>query len=352
MRSYDIIIVGAGLIGVTLALELRRNGARVLVLDRVAPGSEASWAGAGMLAAADVQGPPALRELAHASAGMYPGFVADIQSDAQTHIDLRRDGALHLFTPESLPPDTTTLMPPELAELEPGLNTAEGPAVFVPEDFVDPRTLIAAAIECAVARGVQIFGHSPVSDIIVESGRVTGVKSKNGDFAAGTVVDCAGAWSAQLTPGKAPTRPVKGHLVAVMPPRDGVLRHVLRRQADGLYLIPRTHGPIVIGSTIEEAGFDRTILPSKVDNLCRLGGLLLPAIAGAPVQDIWTGFRPGTPDELPILGASATHGLFHATGHYRNGILLAPITATVIAQLLRGDTPAFDIAPFSPLRFA
>jgi glycine oxidase len=347
VKSLDVIIVGAGIIGVSLALELRCRGMNVLVLERGQPGAEASTAGAGMLAATEVDGPPALQELARLGAQMYPHFVRSAEEDSGLTVDFNRLGAICLG--ESRPGELP-LSDAELAALEPALSASSLPATFVVEDFVDPRTLMPALIAAAKHHGAHIHAGSEVVALLSENNRVAGVRTTQTEYHAPIVVNCCGAWSANVSPG-IPSRPVKGHMLALLPSRPHPIRHVIRHRASDVYLVPRRDGHIAIGSTVEEAGFDKRVDPDTILRLHQLAANLLPELGEARIHHSWTGLRPGTPDKLPILGATALPGCFIATGHFRNGILLAPPTALVMADLLIEVPPAIDLTPFVPSRF-
>ncbi len=353
--SIDVIIVGAGIIGVSLALELRRRGLHVLVLDRGQPGAEASTAGAGMLAATEVDGPPALLELARLGAEMYPDFVRQAEADSGMpgfSIDFSRQGAICLG--HKLLPGERFLSDAELAALEPALAASSLPATFIAEDFVDPRSLMPALVASAKRRGAHIHSGSEVISLleegVKENTRIAGVRTRQTEYHAPIVVNCGGAWTSQLTP-SIPARPVKGHMLALIPSRPHPISHVIRHRESDVYLVPRRDGQIAVGSTVEEAGFDKRVDPDAIQRLQQLAANLLPELGEARIHQAWTGLRPGTPDKLPILGSTALTGYFVATGHFRNGILLAPATARVMADLITGAPLAIDLASFVPSRF-
>lgn len=350
MQSFDAIIAGGGIIGVSLALELRRRGLSVLVLDRGQPGGEASTAGAGMLVASEMEGPPELRALARQSAEMFPAFVQQAEDASGRSVDFHRAGAIRLST-TPLPGDPLCLTDAELAALEPALNGSSLRAHFVEEDAVDPRTLMPALVESLKQAGGHIHAGSEVVEVTEQFGGVTGVRTPQTSFAASIVVNCCGAWAAQVAP-QAPARPVKGHMLALIPAKSPFLRHVVRLRDSDLYLVPRRDGRLAVGSTVEEAGFDKHVVPETIQRLHQLAADLIPALGEAKMHEAWTGLRPGSPDKLPIMGATATRGLFVATGHFRNGILLAPATALVMADLITGSAPRIALAPFVPDRFA
>jgi glycine oxidase len=342
----DVVIIGAGIIGVSLALELQRHGARVLVLDRSEPGREASFAGAGMLAAADISGPPPFAQMAKASAGMYARFVGEAEEESGVSVDFHRPGAIVLGGADQ----GRSLSRVELQRLEPGLRWKGQTACFLQEDCVDPRTLMRALLRAARRRGVRVRGNRPVRRLDVHSGTVCGVRTDQDNIPSRVVVNCAGAWAGMRGLRFAPTRPVRGHLIAFQP-FAGRPRHVIRHRPTDLYLLPRSDGRIIAGSTIEESGFRKSVVPSVARSLQHAAARLVPALSSARVAEQWTGLRPGTPDGLPILGPTPIEGYYVATGHYRNGILLAPITARLLAQVITGSAPEIDLRAFSPSRF-
>ncbi|MCU1220627.1 MAG: Glycine oxidase ThiO [Candidatus Angelobacter sp.] len=341
MKSWDVIVVGAGIIGVSLALELRERGASLLVLDRAEPGAEASSAAAGMLAPADPETPIALRELAKESARMFPAFVKKLESTGNMQVDFRRVGTIALLPDVSAPAEYRILSPAALEPLEPSLRTAGHRAFFVQEDSVDPSLLMQAALAAARNLTIDIRGHSTVKDLRAHDGAVE-VLTEADTLAATSVVDCRGAWAG------APVRPRKGQMLYIQP-QSGVLDHVLR--TPDVYIVPRSSGKILVGATVEDVGFDKTVNPSAIQQLLNSAAKYLPPLASASITHSWAGLRPGTPDDLPILGPTDTAGVFVATGHFRNGILLAPVTAKIMANLVAGHPSPMNIEAFSPARF-
>ncbi len=220
---------------------------------------------------------------------------------------------------------------------------------YVKERSVDPRALTAAAIKAAKHREVDFSSGDPVTSVNQADGRVAGVTTTKTTFHAPTVVNCAGAWSSQIQPHAFPTRPVKGQMLCLVAPRMS-LKHVIRTPK--VYLIPRSDGRIIVGTTVEEAGFDKRTDVAAIQRLRRAAIALVPELRNAKILEDWAGLRPGTPDALPILGPTATPGYYVATGHFRDGILLAPITARLMGQLIEGQNPDYDLAAFSPDRFS
>jgi len=352
VKTWDVIIAGGGIIGLSLAIALRKRGAKVLIVERGEPGREASYAAGGMLVDCSLETPATLQPLAVASARMYPEFVLELQDESGMDVDLRGQGTLVFPPPEHVherPGFTVeSLLPAPLTELEPALGDHSRSGFFLNERSVDPRALTAAALQAAKHRGVDLASGSAVTEVLLTGGRVAGVSTEKTSYAAPIFVNCAGAWAGQIPPYRFPTRPVKGQMLCVTAER-GLLRHVLR--SPDVYVIPRSDGRILIGATVEEAGFDKRTDPDTIQRLHHSAIRLVPALREARVHDAWAGLRPGSPDNLPILGGTSTPGYFVATGHFRDGILLAPITADVMAQLITGVKPGYDISQFAAGRF-
>jgi glycine oxidase len=352
VKTWDVIIIGGGIIGLTLAIALKKRGASVLVVERGEPGREASYAAGGMLVECSPEVPAPLQPLAIASARMYPEFAHELQVETGIMVDLREIGTLLFPPPEHVfeRPGFTIedLLPAPLAELEPALATS-GVPFFLNERSIDPRALSSAAVKAVRVRGVDFSSGDPVTAVNLSDGRAVGVTTTKTSFHASKVVNCAGCWSGQISPLRLPTRPVKGQMLClIMQPRN-LLKHVIR--TPDVYLIPRSDGRLLVGATVEEAGFDkRTDLPT-IQRLHRAALQLVPKLADARILEDWAGLRPGTPDALPILGATKIPGYFAATGHFRDGILLAPITAQIMSDVIDGKNPAYDLNPFSPARF-
>jgi glycine oxidase len=353
VRNWDVIIIGGGIIGLSLSLELRKRGASVLVVERGEPGREASYAAGGMLVDCSIETPVALQPLATASARMYPEFVHELEVESGIKVDLRDQGAIVLPPPEHLHEPSGffpgKVIPASLAELEPALWETNRPAFYLKERSVDPRALTAAALKTAKRRDVHFSSGDAVIAVNQADGRVVGVTTTKTKFHASNVVNCAGAWSSQIAPYAFPTRPVKGQMLCLITRSRTLLKHVIR--SPEVYLIPRSDGRIIVGTTVEEAGYDkRTDIPT-IQRLHRAAVALVPELRNAKILEDWAGLRPGTPDALPILGATTTLGYYVASGHFRDGILLAPITAYLMAQVIQEENPSHDLSTFSPTRF-
>lgn len=360
MRTSDFIIIGGGIIGLSLALNLRRHNHSVLVIDRSEPGREASWAAGGIIASCDPRTPQALQELATASAALYPEFVRELQDESQLSIDYRRNGTIAFLDEADTPFGNSIriLDPRTLAELEPRLSFAPN-CWLMPEASVDPRTLLTALIAACKHRNVDFATGHAVIAVERTNSRVSGVRTENSRYSSATVVNCSGAWASQIDPLHFPTRPIKGHMLSIVFPQhtpttavqhEPIIRHVIH--GNGVYVVPRTTGMLVIGSTVEDIGFDKRVDPDTIQRLHQSAANLVPEIGEGRIHENWTGLRPGTPDKLPILGATSIPGYFVATGHYRDGIMLAPISALIMSSILRASQCAYDLSPFSPNRFS
>ncbi len=355
VKTWDVVIIGGGVIGLSLAWRLRQSGAEVLVVEKGEPAREATHAAGGMIAHCDPSNPPQLAKMIAASARLYPEFVTQLRAEAFASPDLRTDGAIAFFENSEQPvcEGSRSLDDEELARLEP-LIAHRGRAYLLPESSVDPRKLGRMLEKAAHTLGVDFVTGAPATEVAVMGGRTAGVRTAKSFYGASVVVNCAGAWASQIKPIKLPTRPVKGQMVCVVPAKSAhnsgpLIQHVVRT-AD-VYMVPRSDGRILLGATVEEAGFDKSVDPANVQRLHQAAIKVVPEIAKMRIHDAWAGLRPGSPDGLPILGATSLPGYYAATGHYRDGIMLAPATALVMTQLLTGHRPDIELEAFSPQRF-
>lgn len=361
----DVVVIGAGVQGCAVAWRLAQAGQDVLVLERAIPGAEASSAAGGILSpGVEALEPGPFYELGRASLARYPAFVAELEAATGVALGHRTLGTLEVALDDQharllagraakiqaagLP--VTVLDDAELRRLEPGLSPeARGALWFEDEGSLDPR-LLGRALAIAAQRAGARFLTGQVRAVRQERGRAVGVEHEAGPIDAPVVVLAAGSWSLQvaghgLPPGA--VRPVRGQ-IAVLDTRPPLLSRVVF-SGHG-YVVPRADGRLLCGSTMEEAGFEKAVTAGGLRHVLGVGLEIAPALAGAPVVETWSNFRPASPDGEPILGPGAVPGLLYATGHTRNGILLCPITADAIAAHVLGRAPPVDLAPFSPAR--
>ena len=371
MKTYDAVVVGGGIVGGSVALELARRGLRAAVLDRQEFMREASWAAAGMLSPApDCPAAISLVPLARASLALYAGFVDAVEETSGIETGYRPGGAIEAICRGDAERELSTLVAlhrglglaceplplDEALKMEPTLGREARAAAFLPDEcWVEPRRLSAAVLKAADSSGVELRPGAEAVSLVVKGGKCKGVKTSDGEtFHAAQVVLAAGCWSSQILGASryAPTLPVRGQMAALRHSGQPI-HHVLRSERG--YLVPRNeHAPqtIVVGSTIENAGFEKRVTSGGVEKILSAANELVPELEKADIIETWCGLRPGTPDQLPILGPADVEGLVFATGHYRNGILLAPITAKLIGEWISERRVSVDWQKFSPLRFA
>jgi glycine oxidase len=371
-RNYDAIFVGAGVIGLASAWRAARRGERVCVLERDNPAAGATGVAAGMLAPVGEAswGEENLLALNQESLRRWPGFAAELEADSDSDVEFAQRGALHIALDRdeaeelrrryelhrSLGLDSEWLRGRDCRALEPGLSTAvRGGALVSGEASVDPRRLVAALLSALERRGVEV--HSG-AEVVRAERRAGGWRLETADarsFDARVVVVTSGCWSGraawlpeELRP---PVRPVKGEILTLRgDPSEPVCERIVA--GERVYIVPRADGRLIVGATVEERGFDTIVTAGGIHELLREAYRLIPEIAEVELAETSAGLRPGTPDNAPVIGPSATEGLFIATGHYRNGVLQAPVTAESVAALISGESPPVDLEPFSAARFA
>ncbi|HVC90805.1 MAG TPA: FAD-dependent oxidoreductase [Acidobacteriaceae bacterium] len=341
----DVAIAGGGIIGLSLALELRQRGLSVMVIERGQAMSSASWAAGGMLAVNDPQNPPKLMPLCIRSWELYPSYLARIEALSGCPVPLRTQRALQEQKPEPGLGGTATAA--EIAEFAPGLDPDGHSLTWLDEGSLDPNDLREALPTAVRAAGGMLLEGTEVLSIETTVQGVVVVTERE-RISAGMWVNCCGAWAGQERLGGVPVEPVKGQMANLRCAPE-LLRCVVRTA--GVYLVPRGDGRVTIGATLEHAGFDETVESSLIRPVIDAALRLLPEAHLSSPLDAWAGLRPGTPDGLPILGAARKENCWHATGHYRDGILLAPVTARVMAQAMLGETPDVSLDAFSPARF-
>jgi glycine oxidase len=364
----EVVVAGGGLIGLAVAWRCAQRGLRVTVVDE-APGAGASYAAAGMLAPVTeaAYGEERLLTLCRTSLGRFPAFAREVERASGVDVGLRTAGTLlvgfdaddmravdelHAFR-TGLGLAAQRLTPSQARRREPALTPRLRGALRVPDDHsVDGRALHTGLLAAAQAAGVRVV-RSRIDAVRVAGGRATGLCLDGGtELAAHTVVLALGAWSASL-PGvpPLPVRPVKGQILRLCG-ADGLLHGTVRALVRGrqVYLVPYGKDGLVLGATVEEKGFDRTVTAGAVHDLLRDAIEVVPGVTELELVETLARWRPGTPDNAPLLGPSALPGLVVATGHYRNGVLLTPVTADVIAELLTSGAVPAIAAPFAPDR--
>ncbi len=366
MKKFDVAIAGAGLIGGSIALELARAGLRVGLFDRQEPGRESSWAGAGILSPAPESASMIpLVPLAKASMAIYPEFVRMVEEISGQSAGYRPKGTLQAIFSRDAREELSTvialhhglglkaepLSAADARELEPSLSEDLEAGVLRPDEAsVDNRAMTQAVLEAASRSGVQCFPESGAEAIWREGGRCAGLHLKHEKIEAQWTVIAAGCFSAKIegVAAYAPVRPAKGQMVALRAD-DLKIERVL--WSEKIYLVPRNDGRILAGATVEYTGFERGLTAGGLERVLAGALELSPGLAAARVEETWAGLRPDSPDHLPILGPADLDGLLIATGHFRGGILLTPITARLVREWITLQNVSLDWERFSPMRF-
>jgi glycine oxidase len=368
VTAPDVIIVGGGVIGCAIAYNLAEAGVRVTILERSEVGAEASGASAGVLAPLDLSMEPGpLLDLCLASMPLHPPLADKLREETGIDVEYLRSGLLRVaLTDEDadglravverqrLPGMLQWVDPEALRRVEPRLAAARG-GVYSPHlHQVNAHRLTQALARAAVGRGVALRQGAAVTGFVTNGSRVTGVRTGDGRMTAGHVILAAGSWTGVL--GRRlgvslPVKPMRGQMLA-FPNFSSPLRHILLGEDSG-YLAPKANGFLFVGSTVEDVGFRKNTTASVLASLRRMAVTLVPSLAYAELASDWAGLRPGSPDDLPILGpVPGWEGVSVASGHFRKGILLAPITGRLMAQWLTQGRTEMPMEPFSPARFA
>src|SRR3984957_10039829 len=356
MKTFDVAIAGGGLIGATIAFELARAGLQVGLLDRHEPDEGSSWAAAGILyRAPENAGMISIVPLGRASLQLYAVVVAAVEEISGQSAGYRARGTLEaLFSTDAQEKLSTIIAlhhglglraepvrAEDAREMEPALSPELEAAVFRPDEAcVDNRALTKAVLTAAEASGVKSFAGSNVQSIAKNGGHCEGLLVDGEKVQSRWTVIAAGCRSAEIEGAAqySPVRPAKGQMIALRA-KDLSIERVL--WSDHVYLVPRNDGRILAGATVEYVGFENKVTAGGVQKIITAGLQLAPALADAQIEETWAGLRPDPPDHLPIIGPTDLDGLLIATGHFRSGILLAPITAQLIQDWPR----------FSPMRF-
>ncbi|MBI1238335.1 MAG: glycine oxidase ThiO [Alphaproteobacteria bacterium] len=362
----DVLILGGGIAGLSIARALTAGGASVTVLDRAAPGGPASRAAAGMLAPHaefDDEDDP-LRAFALAARAGWHDYAGALETETGTAIGYNASGAIliandqaerarHIAFARRHPQEAQWLNAGEARHREPALAPdVEGALLLVHEGHVNNHLLVEALTRACANAGVRIHRTNATPIVQVEAARIARVDCDGIVWRPDVVIVAAGAWSGSIeglpADAQIPVRPVKGEMIAVAA-GTRPLRHLVWRA--GTYLVGRAGLPLAIGATVEDAGFDDRLNPQSARQLFEAAKRAAPAAIGPEIVDHWCGFRPGTPDGLPAIGRGKLDNLIFATGQYRNGVLFAPSIAGLIARLILSDDDAALPAAFSPLRF-
>jgi glycine oxidase len=368
-EGADVLVVGGGVAGLAVAWESAGLGISVSVLDRGRLGAGATHAAAGMLSPLDEvhRGEDFLRFAVRALRA-YPEWVAELESESGLSSELRPGGSLTVAPSESDVGSLGSLVrfaaehglsaewiePADLPAVAPALAKGLLGGLLLPDDQrVDNRALAGVLVEACRRRGVSLHPETPVRAVVVEGGRARGVVLDDGrTVGGGAVVIAAGAWAGKLggLPRSLPVRPVRGQMLAVRPSAPLSSRVLASPE---VYLVPREDGRLLIGATVEAVGFTEANTVQGTVDLLGAALALVPSLAPAPIVEVWSGLRPGTEDGLPILGADPTaEGLYYATGHFRSGILLAPVTGRVIRELLSHGSSSLLPPALSAARLA
>jgi len=366
MKKFDATIAGGGVIGGAIALELARAGLRVAVFDRQQASQEASWASAGILSPApENPGMVAMVPLGKASLALYPEFVGWVEEISGKSTGFRPKGTLEALFSHDTKAELSTIIAlhhglglkaeplraEDARELEPALSEEVEAAVLRPEEAsVDNRELTAAILKAAERSGAEIFCGDGAKAIWRNGERCAGLVLQNEKVEAKWTIIAAGCFSATIEgiAPYAPVRPAKGQMVALRAD-DLKMERVL--WSERIYLVPRKDGRILAGATLEYTGFDKRTTAGGIEKVLSAAIDLAPGLANARIEETWAGLRPDSPDHLPILGPVDLDGLLIATGHFRSGILLAPITARLVREWITEQRVSLDWDRFSPLRF-
>jgi glycine oxidase len=366
-RSAEVVVIGGGVIGLTVVRALAQRGLRdVQLIERSSLGAEASFAAGGMLAPqTEANGRDDFFELACQSRDLYPNFAAALREETGIDVELDTTGTLYLALTEGDLKEirkryewqtqaglvVENLTASDARELEPCVAETVLGALRFPQDIqVENRRLLNALINSVDKLGVGIYTDTNADSLTTERGRLTGVQTSRGFVSCRTVIVAAGTWSSAIERSLTPKiEPVRGQMIC-FDAKPQLTRHVIFSPRG--YLVPRQDGRLLAGSTSENAGFTKQVTAGGISTILANAREISPAISRLPVVDTWSGLRPRAPDGLPVLGpCDEIDGLFYATGHYRNGILLAPVTGELIAEAVVAGHGSSLLAAFSPNRF-
>ncbi len=368
MRRFDVIVLGGGIIGAAIAEELARRGRHVALVERATLGSEASRAAAGILSSQmDIDQPGPFFDLCQASHRLYPAWVKRLECVTKRSLGYHRDGILYITLTAAqtrqmarraqwqrrLGLKAEQWSPRDVIRHEPHVRADVHAGFFFPAEaqLDNVATMESLAVACRIA-GVTLKERTTVTRLLVQRGRVVGVRTSAGSLHAPMVVSCLGGWSSTQTDQRLrwPVVPARGQMLGFTAP-EGFFHHVV--MSESAYGVQRRDGRLIVGSTVEFVGFDHSLtLEGMRQILTGFGRIVRPEqLSHCLLRETWTGLRPYSQDQMPILGAAPLDGLLVAAGHFRHGVLLAPVTAQVIADLACTGRTSVDLTPFSPARF-
>ena len=352
---FDIAVIGGGVIGLSIAYALSKSKKRIVVLEKNIIGGEASWAAAGMLRPVAESSHPEFLSLCLASKSLYPEFIRQLESETGIDIEYTTSGGILLaFSEEEMNDltekyylsrrnniDARLLSPQEVLILEPSVSPRILGGLSMPTDHhLNNRKLCDALKKALLLRNVELIEQCMVKGFIEKESLIC-ISTSLGSLHAQNVIDCVGSWSSSLLP-EFPVKPIRGQMVRM---RGKLFNHVLSRHP--FYLVPRKDGTIIIGSTVEDVGFSKEVTDEGMKFLVEGAQEMVPALKECEIIEKWAGLRPLSVDQIPIIG-KVKEGVYIATGHYRNGILLTPITAKIMHDIILGEK---ETELFSPLRF-
>ena len=366
MSTYDAVIAGGGLIGASIAFELAEAGMKVALYDAREPAREASWASAGMISPApEGAGMIPFMPISLASAALYPELICKVEELTGKDVGYLKSGALEIILEGNAQEELSTMIAlqhgvglraealsaQKARQMVRSLTEQMQAAIFRPDDAtLDPRVLTEAVLEAAGAKGAQLFAHNGAKGLKKLGGQCSGLILERGEVEAKWTIIAAGCFSARIE-GVAPYAPVfpaKGQILALRCASVEIKRILWTGHK---YLVPRKDGRLLAGSTIERTGFDRAVTAGAIQSILNEVIKIVPQLEVAQIEETWTGLRPDSPDHLPIIGPTDVEGLLIATGHFRSGVLLAPITARLIREWITNQRVSLDWGRVSPMRF-
>jgi glycine oxidase len=366
MRTYDAVIAGGGLIGASLAFELAEAGLKVALYDAREPAREASWASAGMISPApEDAGMIPFMPMSLASAALYPELIRKVEKLTGKDVGYLRSGALDIILEGNAQEELSTIIALQhgvglraealsaerARQMVPPLTEKMQAAIFRPDDAsLDPRVVTEAMLEAARAKGTEVFAGNGAKGLKKLGGQCRGLILERGEVEARWTIIAAGCFSARIEGAEpyAPVFPAKGQMLALRCNSLEIQRILWTGQR---YLVPRKDGRLIAGSTTERTGFDRAVTAGAIQSILSEVIRVVPELETARVEETWTGLRPDSPDHLPIIGPTDVDGLLIATGHFRSGVLLAPITARLIREWVTDQRVSLDWERVSPMRF-